>query len=194
MRPVGERRHETRIEAAIVTRRETGDGLAEAMLDRIIAARDSAVLTLSPRRVELEPGDLLAVPADVPGGYVLRRIDRIDDAPTAAGSRRAAYRPGWADARPVAQHGADRGGAPSFPGPPLALALDLPADRGSPPILQYLAVAAEPWPGAAAIWRAEGAGPLALQGIVDYPACLGGPSRRCPPGRSGGSTGIGTWT
>jgi len=82
VRPVGERRHETRIEAAIVTRRETGDGLAEAMLDRIIAARDSAVFTLSPRRVELEPGDLLAVPADVPGGIVLRKIDRIDDAPT----------------------------------------------------------------------------------------------------------------
>ena len=34
-------------------------------------------------------------------------------------------------------------------------------------------MAAEPWPGAVAVWRAEGAGPLGLHGHVDYPACLG---------------------
>jgi len=71
---------------------------------------------------------------------------------------------------------------PAFPGPPFALALDLPVDRGSPTILQYLAVAAEPWPGTAAIWRAEGSGPLALQGVVDYPACLGRTLTALPAG------------
>lgn len=183
VRPVGERRHETRIEAAIVTRRETGDGLAEAMLDRIIAARDSAVLTLSPRRVELEPGDLLAVPADVPGGTVLRKIDRIDDAPTGRRIEASGVPPRGGAGRGLLRSMALPGVArPSFPGPPLALALDLPADRGSPTILQYLAVAAEPWPGAAAIWRAEGAGPFALQGIVDYPACLGRTLTALPAG------------
>ncbi|TXN39881.1 hypothetical protein FV228_32535, partial [Methylobacterium sp. WL18] len=65
------------------------------------------------------------------------------------------------------------GATPAFPGPPFALALDLPVDRGSPTVLQYLAVAAEPWPGEAAVWRAEGTGPLTLHGLVDYPACLG---------------------
>ncbi|MCJ2135355.1 glycoside hydrolase/phage tail family protein [Methylobacterium sp. J-026] len=183
VRPVGERRRETRIETAIVTRRETGDGLAEALLDRIIAARDSAVFTLSPRRVELEPGDLLAVPAAVPGGTVLRRIDRIDDAPTGRRIEASGVPPRAGPGRGLSRSPALTAVAPpAFPGAPLALALDLPVDRGSPTILQYLAVAAEPWPGAAAIWRAEGTGPLALQGVVDYPACLGRTLTALPAG------------
>ncbi|KST59686.1 hypothetical protein AO398_16965 [Methylobacterium sp. GXS13] len=183
IRPVGERRRETRIEAAIVTRRETGDGLAEAMLDRVIAARDSAVFTLSPRRVELEPGDLLAAGADVPGGTVLRRIDRIDDAPTGRRIGASGVPPRGGPARGLPRSPALRAGpVPAFPGPPFALALDLPVDRGSPTVLQYLAVAGEPWPGAAAVWRAEGSGPLALHGLVDYPACLGRTLTALPAG------------
>ncbi|TXN56952.1 glycoside hydrolase/phage tail family protein [Methylobacterium sp. WL2] len=174
IRPVGQRRRETRIEAAIVTRRETGDDLAEALLDRVIAARDSAAFTVSPRRLELEPGDLLAVPADVPGGTVLRRIDRIDDAPTGRRIEASGVPPRGGPPRGLPRNPALPAGAtPAFPGPPFALALDLPVDRGSPTVLQYLAVAAEPWPGEAAVWRAEGAGPLTLRGLVDYPACLG---------------------
>jgi hypothetical protein len=183
IRPVGERRRETRIEAAIVTRRETGDGLAEAMLDRVIAARDSAVFTLSPRRVELEPGDLLAVPADVPGGTVLRKIDRIDDAPTGRRIEASGVPPRGGPARGLPRSTALQiGPTPAFPGPPFAVVLDLPVDRGSPTVLQYLAVAAEPWPGAAAVWRAEGTGPLALHGLVDYPACLGRTLTELPAG------------
>ncbi|QGY05683.1 hypothetical protein MMSR116_30135 [Methylobacterium mesophilicum SR1.6/6] len=174
VRPAGARRRETRIDAAIVTRRETGDGLAEAILDRAIAARDSATFTLSPRRVELEPGDLLAVPADVPGGAVLRKIDRIDDAPTGRRIEASGVPPRGGPGRLLARSPAQpEAAAPVFPGPPLALALDLPADRGSLTILQWCAVAAEPWPGAAAIWRAEAAGAFSLHGHVDYPACLG---------------------
>ncbi len=183
VRPAGERRREIRVEAAIVTRRETGDGLAEALLDRLIAARDTALFTVSPRRVELAPGDLLAVPADVPGGTVLRRIDRIDDAPTGRRIEASGVPPRAGPGRGLARSRAQADVAPPvFPGPPLALALDLPVDRGSPSILQYLAVAAEPWPGGAAVWRAEGAGPLALHGLVDYPACLGRTLSALPAG------------
>lgn len=174
VRPAGLRRRETRIEAAIVTRRETGDTLAENLLDRSIAARDSAVLTLSPRRLELEPGDLLAIPCDAPGGPALRRIERIDDAPTGRRIEASGVPPRAGPERGVPSARALLAvTAPAFPGAPFALAFDLPADRGSPTTLQYLAVAAEPWPGAAAIWRAEGDGPLALRGTADYPACLG---------------------
>jgi hypothetical protein len=183
VRPAGARRRETRVEAAIVTRRETADGLAEAMLDRVIAARDSAAFTLSPRRVELEPGDLLAVPADVPGGTVLRRIDRIDDAPTGRRIEASGVPPRAGPARGLARAPATPPvPAPVFAGPPLALVLDLPADRGSPTALQHLAVAAEPWPGAVAVWRAEAAGPFTLHGLVDYPACLGTTLSVLPPG------------
>lgn len=174
VRPAGARRRETRIEAAIVTRRETGDGLAEAILDRTLSARDTAAFTVSPRRIALEPGDLLAIPADVPGGTVLRRIDRIDDAPTGRRIEASGVPPRGGPGRLLARSPAQpEAPPPVFPGPPLALALDLPADRGTPTVLQWCAVAAEPWPGAAAIWRAEGAGPLSLHGHVDYPACLG---------------------
>ena len=183
VRPAGARRRETRIEAAIVTRRETGDGLAEAILDRAIAARDSATFTLSPRRVELEPGDLLAVPADVPGGTVLRRIDRIDDAPTGRRIEARGVPPRAGPGRPLVRSPAQpEVPAPVFPGQPLAFALDLPVDRGAPTVLQYCAVAAEPWPGAVAVWRAEGAGPFVLHGHVDYPACLGRTLSALPAG------------
>ena len=79
---IGERGRARALEIAAIGREREVEGedlvLAEALLDRIIAARDTAVFTVSPRRVALEPGDLLAVPADVPGGTVLRRIDRIN--------------------------------------------------------------------------------------------------------------------
>ncbi len=74
------------------------------------------------------------------------------------------------------------GATPAFPGPPFAVVLDLPVERGSPTVLQYLAVAAEPWPGAAAVWRAGRQGALALHGLVDYPACLGRTLTELPAG------------
>lgn len=178
IRPAGGRRRETRIEAAVVTRRETADGLAEALLDRAIAARDTAGLTLSPRRLDLEPGDLLATSAG------LQRIARIDDGP--AGRRM--------ETRGVPLHGPGTRPAlrakvsrpvrpPMLAGAPFAVALDLPADRGSPTVLQYLAATAEPWPGALAIWRSDGPdAPLALHATADYPACLGRTLTALPPG------------
>ncbi len=144
------------------------------MLDRIIAARDSVVLTVSPRRQEIEPGDLLVLPAEAGGTLVRMRVDRIDDAPT--GRRIAASGvPPRSGPSPAAlrARAAAATVAPVFPGAPFALALELPVDRGSPSVLQYLAVAAEPWPGSMAAWRAEGEGAFAFHGTVDYPACLG---------------------
>ena len=178
IRPAGGRRRETRIEAAIVTRRETAENLAEALLDRAIAGRDTAGMTLSPRRLEFEPGDLLSTPAG------LQRIVRIDDGP--AGRRLETrgvplHGPG---SRPARAASVARPVRPPVPaGAPFALALDLPADRFTPTALQYLAATAEPWPGALAVWRSDGEGaPLALHGTVDHPACLGRTLAPLPPG------------
>ncbi|KAB1072834.1 baseplate multidomain protein megatron [Methylobacterium planeticum] len=179
IRPAGARRRETRIEAAVVTRRESAESLAEARLDAAIAGRDSASLTLSPRRVELEPGDCLVLPGAGP-----HKILRIADSP--AGRR--------IETQALPLHGSaltPRESAPVparppasvFPGPPFAVALDLPLDRGEPAALQVLAVAAEPWPGDVAVWRGAGDGaPLALHRLVDYPACLGTLREPLPPG------------
>jgi hypothetical protein len=179
-RPAGARRRETRVEAAIVTRRDEAEALAEALLDATLAGRDTASLTLSPRRIDLAPGDLLGLPGDANP----HRIVRIADGP--AGRRmetRAvplqARRPraaGRAEAQP-------RRAVPLLAGRPFAVVLDLPADRGVPTPLQVLAVAADPWPGAVAIWRSAGAGtPLSLHGFADYPACLGQTLTALAPG------------
>ncbi|KQO63258.1 glycoside hydrolase/phage tail family protein [Methylobacterium sp. Leaf88] len=179
-RPTGRRRRETRMEAAVVTRRASAEALAEAALDAALAARDTARFTLSPRRIDLAPGDLLALP----GERLPHRILRIADSPRGRAI----------ETRGVPRHGrAPRAGEPAGPrprravpalaGPPFAVALDLPADRGTPTTLQALAVTADPWPGPMAIWRAEGeAAPLVPQGFVDHPACLGETLTALPPG------------
>ena len=175
VRPAGARRRETRLDTAIVTRRETADTLTEALLDRAIAARDGARLTLSPRWIALEPGDLLALPAPRDGALALQRITRIDDAPTGRRIETRGVPDPGRPGRPVGRSPAGHPVAPPrFAGAPFARVLDLPVDRESPTVLQYLAVAADPWPGEVAVWRSEGAeAPLALQRLVDYPACLG---------------------
>ena len=81
IRPTGLRRRESSADAPIVTRRESAEALAEALLDMAIAGRDSAGFAVSPRRIDLVPGDLLALP----GARLPHRIVRIADS---AGARR----------------------------------------------------------------------------------------------------------
>ena len=185
IRPAGGRRRETRIEAAIVTRRETAESLAEALLDRAIAGRDTAGMTLSPRRLEFEPGDLLSTPAG------LQRVVRIDDGPAGR----------WLETRGVPLHGP--GSRPARPasvarpvrppvlaGAPFALALDLPADRwhadGAASISRP-----PPSPGPAR-WRSGARTGRARPWRSTAPSTIrpasAAPWRRCPPGRSGAST------
>ena len=171
IRPSGGRRRESRIEAPLATRRAQAEALAEAMLDSAIAARETARFALSPRRLDLEPGDLLSLP----GGTGAHRILRIEDGP--AGRRIETEGVPLGGRAPVARAGAPverPRSPPALPGAPFAAVLDLPVDRGEPTVLQYLAVAADPWPGAVAVWRSEGEGAtLGLRTLVDHPACLG---------------------
>jgi hypothetical protein len=71
---------------------------------------------------------------------------------------------------------------PAVVGRPEAIVLDLAAARGDPPGLQYLAVAADPWPGAAAVWRSADGASYALHRIVDLPALVGRTLTTLPPG------------
>lgn len=171
LRPAGGRRRESRVEAPIVVRRDVMETLAETLLDAAIAGRETASFGASPRCVALEPGDLVSLPGQA--GH--HRIVRITDNP---GGRRIETRAipasrGMIRRRDPSEAGPRRG-PPPLAGRPFAVVLDIPADRGSPTPLQYLAVTADPWPGAVAVWRASGDGaPLALKAQVDYPACLG---------------------
>lgn len=183
-RPAGMRRQEVRIDAAIVTRREAAQGLADAVLDAALAGRDTAAFGLSPRRIDLEPGDLVALPGEAgEAGGALHRITRIDDAPTRRGIETRAVPLPRRDPGPAI--GLPRPGRtpPALPGPVFARPLILPVERGDPVPLSYLAVGADPWPGAVAVWRSAGEGaPFLPHRTLDHPACLGRTLNALPPG------------
>ena len=180
LRPAGARRREARIEAAVVTRRGQAEMLAESALEASLAARDTAAFSVSPRAIGLEPGDRLLLPdgalhrivriADGPGGRNIETAGASTSNPELGGSGASRPRP--------------RRTLPALPGPAFAIVLDLPVTHGDPVPLQYLAAAAEPWPGPLAVWRADESGsPLSLQRLIDHPACLGRTLNALPPGR-----------
>jgi hypothetical protein len=174
----GSSRREARADSAVVTRRAEAQRLADTWLQDLWAARESAEFELSPRRVELEPGDVIAVPTDA--GPKLHRITRIADGLTRKIGTRAVEpavfeRPGSSMARPVKR-------PPPGPGKPVAIVLDLPAVLGDPAPLQYVAVAADPWPGAMTIWRSGNGASFTPHRIIDLPAVIGRTKTALVPG------------
>jgi len=165
----GSSRREARADSAVVTRRAEAQRLADTWLQDLWAGREGAEFELSPRRIELEPGDVIAVPTDV--GPKLHRITRIADGPTRKVTTRAVEpavfeRPGSSIPRPVKR-------PPPVPGKPFAVVLDLPAALGDPAPLQYVAVAADPWPGAVTIWRSGNGASFTPLRVLDLPAVIG---------------------
>jgi len=165
----GSSRREARADSAVITRRAEAQRLADAWLQDLWAARESAEFELSPRRIDLEPGDMISLPTDA--GPKLHRILRIADGPTRKMSVRAVEpavfeRPGASMPRPKRR-------PPPVPGKPQAVILDLPVSAGNPTALQYIAVAADPWPGAVTVWRSGNGASFAPHRILDLPAVIG---------------------
>ncbi len=165
----GSSRREARADSAIITRRAEAQRLADTWLQDLWAARESAEFELSPRRIDLEPGDMISLPTDA--GPRLHRILRIADGPTRKMSVRAVEpaifeRPGASIPRPKRR-------PPPVPGKPQAIILDLPVSAGNPTALQYIAVAADPWPGAVTIWRSGNGASFAPHRILGLPAVIG---------------------
>ena len=179
-RLAGSSRREEAHDLAVVTRRADAQRLADIWLQDAWAGRDIAEFSLSPRRVDLEPGDVIEL-ADA-SGVALHRITRIVDGATRRVSTRAVEpaifvgfpRAGAPPRRPPA--------APAISGRPEVVILDLAATPSDPPPLQYLAAAAEPWPGALAVWRRAGSEPFALVATATVPAVIGRTLGPVPPG------------
>jgi hypothetical protein len=146
-----------------VTRRAEAQRLADAWLQDLWAGRETAEFGLSPRRIEIEPGDVVSVPTAA--GPRLHRVVRIADGPTRHVTTRA-VEPAIFET-PGAPAPRRRKAPPPVPGKPQVVVLDLPAASGEPTALQLVAVTAEPWPGAAAIWRSETGSSFRLHGFVD---------------------------
>jgi hypothetical protein len=177
-RVAGASRREARTDAAIVTRRAEAQRLTDAWLQDLWAGRESAEFALSPRQVAIEPGDILSVPTKA--GPRLHRVTRIADGPTRRISTRAVEPSVFATPGVPPVPSGKR--PPPVAGRPAALVLDLSAARGEPTALQWLAVAADPWPGAVAVWRASDGASFALHRIVALPAVIGRTLTALPPG------------
>ena len=181
-RLAGSSRRETRSDAAIVTRRAEAQRLADLRLQDAWAGRDSAAFALSPRRLDLEPGDVVGIEA--PAGPTLHRVVRIADGPTRRLETRevdpAVLSGGSARLAPGGP--ARRAGPPPMAGRPACLLLDLPASGVEPPALQHLAVAADPWPGAVAVWRSLDGESFTLHTVAELPAVIGRTLTPCPAG------------
>jgi hypothetical protein len=168
---------EARAEVAAVLRRDQAQALADAWLQDVWASREGSGFALSPRAVDIEPGDLVALPTTA--GERLHRVVRIADGPVrrieTRGAEPAIFAGGVASGeRPTRK-------PPRFPGRPVPIVLDLPAAEGEPTVLQYLAVAADPWPGPMAVWR-EGGDGIRLHAGVERPARIGRTLGALPPG------------
>ncbi len=169
-RLTGAARREVAVETAIVTRMAEGQRLADQRLQEAWAARETLECEVSPRCLDLEPGDVVALP--VQGVDRLFRITRIADGPTRRLSGRlvepAIYRTSGIKGAERPPHT-----PPPLPGRPFAVPLALPIVVGQPPALLSLAAFAAPWPGALAIWRAGETGLFDLAGFVEAPSIVG---------------------
>ncbi|MCB8820046.1 baseplate multidomain protein megatron [Microvirga rosea] len=184
----GASRREARADSAVVTRRAEAQRLADAWLQDLWAGRESAEFEVSPRRVDWEPGDIVSLPTE--SGAKLHRIVRIADGPTRRVTTRAVEpavfeTPGASLPKPPRR-------PPPVPGKPYVVVLDLPVSTADPTPLQYVAIAASPWPGAMTIWRSANGASFTPSRYVDLPAMVGttlsalgpGPLWRWDPGSS----------
>jgi hypothetical protein len=177
-RLAGTSRRELRADVAVVTRRADVQRLADIQLQDLWAGRESVEFGLSPREVALEPGDVVRLAT--PSSAGLYRVTRIADGRVRRIEARA-VEPAVFAAPPGAVPPRRRT-PPSVAGPPEAILLTLAAAPSEPAPLQYLAVAADPWPGAMAVWRSEDGAGFTLARILDLPAVIGRTLTAMPAG------------
>jgi hypothetical protein len=158
--PSATHRREAGVElAAVMTNAEAG-ARAATLLSAAAIGRETASFTLPPSRLASEPGDTLAL-----GGKVWR-ITEIED----AGERRiSAVRLSLApENAPALVYAAPP--APAIFGAPAFEMFDLPLIGAEEPEGLWFAAFADPWPGAAALYRGEDA---AFAGLANARATMG---------------------
>ncbi|MEA2861099.1 MAG: hypothetical protein QOC72_3138, partial [Methylobacteriaceae bacterium] len=166
----GSSQRDAQHEAAIMMNRAEAQRRAEIALQDLWVARETVEFHVAPNLVALEPGDDVSL--TIGAEQRLFQIQRIDD---------GAFR--TISARAIEPSVFDRGlpafarrslPVPRFPGPPQVVPLDLAIVCGTNTALQYLAVAADPWPGAMAVWQANAdASSYNLIGTIARPAIIG---------------------
>jgi len=157
-------------EIPLLLTRAEGRQIAERWLAEARLARDSLRLALAPSQLYLGAGDLLTLDGDTTGAQY--RIDRVE---IGSGQLIEAVRVDPSIHQPAAMED-ETAPVPAFiaPMPVLALFLDLPLMTGDEvPHAPHLAVTADPWPGAAALYAAPTRDGFTLNRVVQRRAIIG---------------------
>lgn len=151
-RLVGGAARKSHADLAVVTTDTSAERRADIWLQDLWAGRDSAEFSLPPSYLALATGDVLGL--TVGGRRHLLEIRATTDTESRA-IRAQSIDPGVFDL-PLAMPRRQPPALPPAVGPVHALVLDLPTlTADEPPVLQRLAVFADPWPGAVAVWRSR---------------------------------------
>jgi hypothetical protein len=144
--------------------------IAEVWLFEAWAARERAQFALPPRRLALEPGDVVALTAH--DRTRLLRITEIGEHSARDIEARGLDPDVYANAPGTAR--ASGGAVGVIAGKPLVVFLDLPLLRGDePPAAGYVAAAQNPWPGPIAVYRSPEDSGFQLKAMVLGPAITG---------------------
>jgi len=169
-------------ELAMVCRGEQAERRANIWLQDLWATRERASFALPPSRLMLTPGDVAAL--TVNGRRRLIEIEEVADAE----ARTITARSIDADVFNVALSPPAKNAVvtPAPIGPPFAIALDLPTLRAETSVvLSRLAVLAEPWPGAVAVWASRDGASYTRAALATVPSVIGETLDELPAGPTG---------
>ena len=178
-RRLGSSRRASDADLAVVAPIETMCGVAEGWLADLWAGRTTLTFELDPSRIDLEPGDVLAV--EVEGRTERVSIESIVDGSVRKIEARtvdpAAYRPVRGGSR-------DRPGAlAAVRGAPIVHVLDIAhPDENADIHRPYLAAWASPWTGPLAVRRDLDGATLVPFATIDRPAVIGVTTTDLAPG------------
>ena len=169
-RLVGGASRTSQADLAVVTSNAAAERRADIWLQDLWAGRESAEFALPPSMLALAPGDVVGL--TVGGRRRLVELRSISDTDSRA-VKAQSIDPGVFDL-PVAAPQLVAARAPAAIGPAQALILDLPTlSPDDPPVLQSIAVFADPWPGAETVWRSPDGESFARAATAVAPATVG---------------------
>ncbi len=157
-------------EVPLVMRRGRGRQIVERWLSESRVARDTLRFALPPSRLDVAVGDVLKL--NLPEGAVKLRIDKVE---LGAEQIVEAVRIEPETYKPI-EVAEDASALPSFtpPVPVFPLFLDLPLMTGEEsPHAPHLAVAAEPWPGSAALYGSSDDEGYSFQKLITRRSTVG---------------------
>ncbi|WP_137045471.1 glycoside hydrolase/phage tail family protein [Pseudolabrys sp. FHR47] len=169
-RLVGASTRNASAELAMVWRGEQVERRANIWLQDLWATRERASFALPPSRLVLTPGDVAAI--TVNGRRRLIEIEEIADAESRAITARSIDPEVFNMA--LSPPGRQLVTVPAPVGPPHAIALDLPNLNSETLVaLSRLAVFADPWPGAVAVWASRDGASFTRAALATAPCVIG---------------------